>query len=69
MADLRKNGEGYADPTAYAALAPIVRQETETEKRANTLIKTLKSIIALAGFEPIGRIVVRDVKTRREFKK
>ena len=69
MADLRKNGEGYADPTAYSALAPIVRQETETEKRANTLIKTLKAIIALAGFELIGRIVVRDVKTRREFKK
>ena len=69
MADLRKNGEGYADPTANAALAPIVRQETETEKRANVLIKTLKSIIALAGFELIGRIVVRDVKTRREFKK
>ena len=69
MADLRKNGEGYADPTAYDALAPIVRQETETEKRANVLIKTLKSIIALAGFELIGRIVVRDVKTRREFKK
>lgn len=69
MADLRENGEGYADPTAYAALAPIVRQETETEKRANVLIKTLKSIIALAGFELIGRIVVRDVKTRREFKK
>ena len=55
MADLRKNGEGYAD--------------TEAEKRANTLIKTLKAIIALAGFELIGRIVVRDVKTRREFKK
>ena len=45
MTDLRKNGEGYADPTAYAALSPIVREENELEKRANTLIKTLKYIL------------------------
>jgi hypothetical protein len=68
MTDLRKNGEGYADPTAYAALSPIVREENELEKRANTLIKTLKYILGLAGFELISRIEIRDIRTGREFK-
>ena len=68
MTDLRKNGEGYADPTAYAALSPIVREENELEKCANTLIKTLKYILGLAGFELISRIEIRDIRTGREFK-
>lgn len=68
MSDLRKNGEGYSDPTAYAALSPIARADAELEKRSNTLIKTLKYIIGLAGFELINRIEIRDLKTGREFK-
>ncbi len=65
---LRKNGEGYPDPTAYAALSPIVQADEELEKRVNTLIKTLKYIINLAGFDLTARIEIRDRKTGKTFK-
>ena len=62
------NSEGYPDPTAYAGLKDIIKEETETEKKANELIKVLKFIIRSSGFELIERIKIRDTKTGREFK-
>ena len=64
----KQNSEGYADPTAFAALNPIIRNETEAEKRAITLIKTLKYIIGLAGFELLSRIEIRDTRNGREYR-
>lgn len=64
----KQNSEGYADPTAFAALNPIIRSETEAEKRATTLIKTLKYIIGLAGFELLSRIEIRDTRNGREYR-
>ena len=58
------NAEGYADPTAFAAL----KKETELENRVNLLIKILKSIIRLGGFELINRIEVKDVESGRYFR-
>ena len=62
------NNEGYADPTAYAGTKNIIKEEAETEKRAYDLIKVLKFIIRLVGFELIERVKIRDVKTGKEFK-
>ena len=62
------NSEGYADPTAYAGTKNIIREENETERRASELIKILKFIIRLAGFELIERVKIRDVKTGKEFR-
>jgi len=62
------NSEGYADPTAYVGTKNIIREETETEKRASELIKVLKFIIRLSGFELIERIRIKDTKTGREFR-
>ena len=42
-----QNKEGYADPTAYEGLKPIIREEDEQQKRLNTLIFVLKYIIRL----------------------
>lgn len=64
----KQNSEGYADPTAFAALNPIIRSEAEAEKRAITLIKTLKYIIGLAGFELLSRIEIRDTRNGREYR-
>lgn len=61
-------GEGYADPTAYEALKPVIREETEQQKRLNTLIFVLKYIIRLAGFELLNRIELKDNKTGREYR-
>lgn len=62
------NSEGYADPTAYAGTKNIIKEETATEKKASDLIRTLKFIIRLGGFELIERIKIKDTKTGREFK-
>lgn len=66
--DPRKNAEGYADPTAYYGTKEIIREESETERRVNELIKVLKFIIRMSGCELISRIQIRDVKSGREFK-
>lgn len=62
------NSEGYADPTAYAGIKNIIREENETGRRASELITILKFIIRLAGFELIERVKIKDTKTGREFK-
>ena len=60
----RYNPEGYHDPTAYCA----IQHATEEEERVNALIKTIKTILRLAGFELIHRIEIRSVRTRREYR-
>lgn len=69
MADMtptggRYNPEGYEDPTAYSAMRNIA----EEEERVNVLIKTIKNIVRLAGFELIHRIEIRSVRSGREYK-
>lgn len=68
MNNPKYNSEGYADPTAYYGTKEIIREESETEKRAYDLIKVLKFIIRSCGFELIERIKIKDTKTGREFR-
>lgn len=64
-----ENAEGYADPTAYAALTNIqVEESAALDARVNTLIKVLKYIIAASGFEMVNRIELRDKKSGRCFR-
>lgn len=62
------NSEGYADPTAFYGTKQIVKEETETERKASELIKVLKFIIRSSGFELVERIKIKDTKTGREFR-
>ncbi len=64
----KKNSEGYPDPTAYEGLRPIIEEENALERRVNQLIKTLKYITGLAGFELISRIEIKDKETGRIFR-
>ncbi len=69
VGDYRKyNVEGYADPTAYEGMKEIIREENENDKRAFDLVKMLKYIIKLAGFELIERVQLRDTKSGREYR-
>lgn len=68
MNNPKYNSEGYADPTAYYGTKEIIREESETEKRAYDLIKVLKLIIRSCGFELIERVKIKDTKTGREFR-
>lgn len=58
------NGSGYPDPTAYACIL----KENDLEKKCSLLIKVVKTVIELSGFEVVGRIVIRDKKSGRLFK-
>lgn len=68
MNNPKYNSEGYADPTAYYGTKEIIREESETEKRAYDLIKVLKFIIRSCGLELIERVKIKDTKTGKEFR-
>lgn len=63
--DLRFNGSGIKDPTAYRAIKKV---DEETTRRANQFIKAIQSIAHLSGFEIVGRIELRDKNTGEVFK-
>lgn len=67
MADypLSKNAEGYKDPTAMHAIKTVIAEEQDEQKQLSTLVFIIKYIIRLAGFEPVGRIKLRNVKSGR----
>lgn len=65
--DLRKNAEGYSDPTAYIAIkntemSLINSDETE---RFHKLLDAIFNICELSDFHIEGRIVIKDKKTGR----
>jgi hypothetical protein len=67
--NLKYNQSGCADPTAYEAISQVIKkEEIELGKKVHNLINVLKFIIDWAGFELIGRIEIRDKKTRKEFR-
>ena len=57
-----RNKEGYADPTAGAAI-----HEAEPKAKKN-LVSVLKQMIDIAGYEMVGRIVLRDKDTGKEYR-
>ena len=65
---MRRNSEGYNDPTAYAALYKISQEEYAQNRRVAELIHVLKYIIDKAGFELTARIELREKKTGKEFR-
>lgn len=66
------NPEGYPDPTTHAAVSSVLREQQEkiieADSRCNLLIKAIKNIIDLAGFDLLARIEVRDRKTGRNYR-
>lgn len=65
---LRKNAEGYSDPTALTAIKNIIAEEQEEQKQLSTLVHCLKYIIRLAGFELVGRVELRNTKSGRTYR-
>lgn len=63
--DIRKNAEGYSDPTAYEALKNVDKEEDE---RFHKLLHTLFYICDLAGFKIEGRIILTDKQTGRTWR-
>ena len=63
---MRKNKEGYNDPTAYKAISNI--QKEEQQRRATELMNVLKYIIDKSGFELAARIQLREKRTKKELR-
>ena len=64
----KRNASGCPDPTAHDALLPIAQAEEELETRTTKLIKVLKGIIDLAGYDLVARIELRDRKSGKIFR-
>lgn len=64
----KRNCEGYADPTAHAAMKNILHEEHEQQRRVSELVASLKSTIDKAGFDLLARIELRDRKTGKEYR-
>ena len=60
----RRNPEGYLDLTAHEALTNAM----ELDNRVNKLIKVLKGMIEIAGFELVARIEIKDKDSGRVFR-
>ena len=65
---IRRNSEGYRDPTAFAALMNIQKEELEQQRRVAELIHVLKYIVDKSGFELAARIELRDKRTGKEYR-
>lgn len=62
--DLRRNGSGYVDPTAYEAIKSV----DNVEKRVKKLMRVIFAMCDLAGFHLEERIVLRDKRTGEIYK-
>lgn len=67
-----RNGEGYTDLTAGTACKNIQREKQKREEQRqaaiSSLIPIIKEVAALAGFEVVGRITLRDRRTGKEYR-
>ena len=58
------NAEGYQDPTADKA----IKRADKPPEQVSELIRTIKAVAALAGYEITNRIHLKDQKTGRKYK-
>lgn len=63
-----RNNEGYRDPTAGEAVGMVAKEEKKRNEAVTSLITMLKQIISLAGFELVGRIILKDKETGKEYR-
>lgn len=63
MQNLKFNGSGCLDLTAYEAIKNV----DQTNPLANRLIRVIKHLADMCGFEIIGRIGLRDKVNGKEY--
>lgn len=67
--ELKYNGEGYYDPTAYEALSKIEVERIRKEKeRFERVLGCIYRICELTGYRIENRIVLKDLKSGRTFR-
>ena len=65
-----RNKEGYADPTAGAAIheAELRVKKKEYNPEVTNLVSVLKQMIDIAGYEMVGRITLKNKNTGKEYR-
>lgn len=64
--DIRRNGSGCVDPTAYKAIRNVMKEEkkkSSSDQRFEDFLRTIFTICELSDFHIEGRIVVKDKRT------
>lgn len=61
--DLKRNGSGYYDPTAYSVMKKI-ESDMETE-RFHKLLNAIFDICELSDFHIEERLIIKDKRTGR----
>lgn len=63
------NNSGCPDPTAYAAINNVRKEENQhIDEAAHKVITAIKSILDIAGFELVGRIQIKHRKSGKIYK-
>ena len=60
--DIKRNGSGYYDPTAYRAIKNVEKHKEDYE-RFQKLLGAIYRVCELAGFHVEGRITLVDERT------
>ena len=63
-----KNPEGYADPTAHAAMSTGQKEQDAADLRVQNFIRAVKTIIDQSGYDLLARIEIRDRATGRDYR-
>ena len=61
--DLKRNGSGYFDPTAYKAIKRIENDSDPDAERFHKLLNSIFNICELSDFHIEERLVIRDKRT------
>lgn len=64
MHDYSRNSEGYKDKTAYGA----IRHADRPPDDVYDLIRVLKDVAYLAGYDIFGRVWLRDRESGKEWR-
>lgn len=69
--ELKKNGSGCSDPTAYAAIMKVSREGKkkgrDRDKDVSDAMHIIKRILEIIDFELGSRIVLVDKQTGRRY--
>lgn len=68
--DIKRNGSGYYDPTAYTAIKHVEESKhiADSDERFFKLLNSIFDICELSGFHIENRIIMKDKKTGKIYR-
>ena len=62
--ELKYNGEGYVDPTAYEAITNVESEQADADHERFLRVRgCLLRVCEIAGFKFEGKIELKDIRT------